>query len=109
MFAAPGEFGAPLTGVHPDDFTVPARIYQIGVDPVRIAILMDVEGLDFAAAWEHRKDVVLEDLPVHYISFDDLIVTKQAAGRPQDRLDLRRLRKAAGQRGTPPGPRKKRR
>ena len=31
------------------------------------------------------------DMPAHYIGLEDLIRTKRAAGRPQDRLDVQRL------------------
>jgi hypothetical protein len=62
VFAALAEFGAPLTGATPLDFTNPDHIYQIGVDYVRIRIdiLMNIAELVFSEAWEHRNVVEFE-------------------------------------------------
>lgn len=48
------EFGAPLEGVSLEDFSNPELIYQVGVEPNRIDIMMAVPGLEFTAAWSRR-------------------------------------------------------
>ena len=38
-------------------------------------------------AWERRVEVKFEDLPVAFISRQDLITAKRTSGRPQDLID----------------------
>jgi hypothetical protein len=85
-------FGAPLTGLTEADFTAAGFFYQMGRPPLRIDVLMDVPGVDFEQAWTRRETVALGGVPMHFISKDDLICAKEAAGRPQDLLDLANLR-----------------
>ena len=80
-------FGAPLRDATVHDFTVPTCVYQIGLPPSRIDILMGLEGLDFDACWERRKTATIGEMSVNYISISDLIVNKERAARPQDIID----------------------
>lgn len=91
VFNALASFGAPLDGVTADVFQDTAMIYQIGIEPNRIDILMGIEGLEFAAAWARAVSSRYEDHEIRILSVDDLIVAKRAAGRPQDLLDVERL------------------
>ena len=91
VWKALARFGAPLQGVTEQDFTNPKIIYQIGIDPHRIDILTTVGGLDFAAAWNNRIRSKYEGIKINVLSLNDLIVTKRAAGRPQDLIDLKHL------------------
>lgn len=84
-------FGAPLTDVRVESFTDRQLIYQIGVAPNRIDILMDIAGLSFEEAWRNRVATTYAGVPIHVPSRDDLIRAKRAAGRPQDELDADRL------------------
>lgn len=81
------DFGAPLEGVSVEDFATPGLVYQIGVAPVRIDILMSVEGLEFADAWSRRKRMDFGGVEAWLISREDLVRNKRAVGRPQDLLD----------------------
>lgn len=38
----------------------------------------------------------LGDLPIRVVSYDDLVMLKEMAGRPEDLVDLQRLREARG-------------
>ncbi len=51
VIAAIAEFGAPLHDLVADDLAKPGTVFQIGVAPVRIALRIAVEGLEFDAAW----------------------------------------------------------
>jgi hypothetical protein len=88
-------FGAPLQGIAPADFQDPSMMLQIGVAPVRIDILMAVSPLSALQAWKHRKRGRYGKTPIHVLGLSDLIHTKKAANRPQDRLDLQQLLKRA--------------
>ena len=84
-------FGAPVEELTLDDLANPEMVYQIGIAPNRIDILMGVSGLGFGEAWPERVDSTYGDCPIHVISRQDLIRNKRAAGRPQDLIDLRAL------------------
>jgi hypothetical protein len=94
VFAALKEFGAPLTNLAPADFAQAGYFYQMGSPPFRLDIMMDIPGVAFEAAWANREESQVEGLTIPFISKADLIKTKQASGRDQDRLDVKKLRKA---------------
>jgi hypothetical protein len=93
VFQALAEFGAPIAGMTSNDF-MDGTVFQMGQPPERIDILQQVSGLDFDDAWEHRLEGFIdESTPALVISKDDLIRNKLAAGRDQDLLDVKNLRK----------------
>lgn len=94
VFLALKEFGAPLENLAPDDFTHEGYFYQMGRPPLRVDIMMSIPGLQFHKAWENREVFELEDLHIFFISRSDLIKAKEASGRPQDKIDLEKLKEA---------------
>jgi hypothetical protein len=95
VFRALAQFGAPLAhdGVTPETFTRVGVVYQIGVPPVRIDIITEISGVQFSEAWKNRVEDVMFNIPVSFISIDDLIANKRAVGRSADLEHLERLRK----------------
>jgi len=91
VYRALATFGAPLQDIAPASFTQPDLIYQIGIEPNRIDILMSVGDLPFAEAWANRVETTYDGIPVQLIGKVDLIAAKRFADRPQDRLDISRL------------------
>jgi len=87
VFRSLQSFGAPLEGLTQKDFAEDGFFYQMGVPPVRVDILMGIPGLKFQEAWNRRETVWFDDLPVIFISRNDLIKAKRASGRPQDLID----------------------
>jgi predicted nucleotidyltransferase len=87
VYNALGEFGAPLAGLTPKDFSEQGFFFQMGMPPVRVDILMGIPGIGFDKCWERRAEVDFEGLKVIFISKEDLIISKRAAGRPQDLID----------------------
>ena len=96
VYRALSTFGAPLEGMTEKDFAEEGYFYQMGVPPVRIDILMGIPGMGFDEAWERRNEVNFDQLFVPFISRDDLIIVKRAAGRPQDIIDADLLSGAGG-------------
>ena len=90
------EFGAPIEEMTEKDFTEEGFFFQMGVPPVRIDILMGIPGMGFDEAWIRRNEVDFDQLLVPFISRDDLIIVKRAAGRPQDIIDADLLSGAGG-------------
>jgi len=94
IFAALKEFGAPLKDLTPDDFRQEGYFYQMGNPPFRLDVMMSLPGVTFETAWTNRETVEVERLTVPFISKADLIRAKEASGRDQDMMDVRKLRKA---------------
>ena len=92
VFQSLKEFGAPLSNITVEDFTIPTLVFQIGIEPSRIDILMGLKELDFDECWERKSTSTIGDLEIHFISIDDLIFNKTLAGRPQDLRDVEILR-----------------
>ena len=94
VFRALAKFGAPLGGVTAADFAEEGYIFQIGVAPIRVDILMSVEGLTFSEAWPNRTAISFDGSDAWVISRTDLIRTKRASGRTQDLLDVENLERS---------------
>jgi hypothetical protein len=96
VHAALTRFGAPMASVTEADFTNPAMVFQIGVAPNRIDILMGIEGVEFGPAWSRRVETTYGGSAIHVISRADLIANKRRLGRPHDKEDLRALEDDSG-------------
>jgi hypothetical protein len=94
VFRSLKAFGAPLVGLTEADFSVEGGCYQMGRPPTRVDILMSVEGLSFAAAWEARVPTEFDGVSAQVVSRRDLIANKRAVGRPQDLIDVSNLLQA---------------
>jgi len=94
VYAALREFGAPLANLTTDDFTRHDYFYQMGRPPLRVNIMMSIPGLEFEEAWKNREVVELDELKILFISRSDLIRSKEASGRPQDKIDIDKLKEA---------------
>ena len=87
VYAALGEFGAPLGDVKPEDFAQHGTIFQIGVAPCRIDVINKIDGVSYADAAPRAIPKTIEGIPVRIISREDLIVNKRASGRTKDLAD----------------------
>lgn len=93
IFKALKEFGAPLTGLTSKDFSEPGYFYKMGNPPVRVDILMSIEGLSFQECYLRKKLVTVDTISLSFIALDDLVKSKELAGRDVDILDASNLRK----------------
>jgi hypothetical protein len=94
------EFGAPLHDLVEDDLSRPGVVFQIGVAPLRIDVITEIDGVEFQDAWPARFDATVGGLAVSVISREHLIANKKAAGRLQDLADVERLERL-GEEGDP--------
>jgi len=93
VYAVLKQFGAPLNGLAPADFSQEGYFYQMGNPPFRLDVMMSIPGVAFETAWANREKVQVEGLAVPFISKADLIKAKEASGRDQDLIDAKKLRK----------------
>lgn len=91
------EFGAPLHDLTVRDLATAGTVFKIGVPPIRINVITEIDGVTFESAWPDRVDVQLGGTSVPVLSRHHLIANKRASGRLQDLADLKRLEKIAGQ------------
>lgn len=91
VYRALSRFGAPLRDVKVEDFHDEDLVYQIGVAPNRIDILMGIAGVSFEEAWEDRVESTYDGIPIRLLGRKTLIRAKKVAGRKQDLLDVERL------------------
>lgn len=69
----------------------------------RLDVLQQVEpGLDYAKLAANALEAEVLGLPVRFCGYDDLVTMKAAADRPEDRLDLERLRQVRGEEDVSP-------
>jgi hypothetical protein len=94
VWKALAEFGSPLDGVCLEDFSNPELIYQIGVEPNRIDIMMAVPGLEFEGAWKRRVKSSYGGEEIFILHLNDLIQAKKTTNRDSDKLDLILLEQA---------------
>ncbi len=106
-------FGAPLKDMQVVDFATPRLVYQMGIEPNRVDIMMGIDGVTFPVAWRNRVRTTYAGIPVYLLGRNDLIRAKKASGRPRDLEDIARLRQGrvhGGRRRRPPpsAPRRRR-
>lgn len=75
------------------DFLAPGGFIQLGVAPVRIDILNEVDGVSFADCFPACEPTVWDGVTVNFISLADLRKNKSSTGRLKDKADLRNIDK----------------
>lgn len=93
IWRALSKFGAPLKNISVEDFTDTELIYQIGIEPNRIDILMGIAGVQFDSAFKNRSTSSYDGIEIWILGKSDLIKTKKATGRKTDLLDVELLEK----------------
>ncbi|MBI2340399.1 MAG: hypothetical protein HYU99_08565, partial [Deltaproteobacteria bacterium] len=68
-------------------------VYQIGVEPNRVDVLTDIEGVSFKEAWKNKKTYHYGRERIYLLNLKDVIRAKRKAGRPKDKRDLEKLLK----------------
>jgi hypothetical protein len=97
-YEALAAFGAPLQDIRVEDLSDPKNFFRFGREPRAIDILPGIDGVDFDVAWERRVEGVIDatsGLTGFFISKEDLIASKLAAGRLRDLGDVEEIRASA--------------
>ena len=74
-----------------DELNTENLVLQIGIEPMRIDILTDIDGVDFSEAWNNRTNNSLFGEEINFISMNDLIKNKTATNRTKDKYDVLEL------------------
>ena len=87
-------FGGKDPGFQVADLTDPRWVVQLGVAPVRIDLLSHLSGSPpFKILWRKRIKACFGSVKAYYLALDDLIGTKEASERGQDKADVQILRR----------------
>lgn len=97
VLQALSDFGAPLGDLTADDLSRKDTIFQIGLPPLRIDVITDIEGVEFADAWPDRLETLFGGVRAFVISRHHLITNKKTAARLQDLADVQQLELEPGQ------------
>jgi hypothetical protein len=102
-YTALASFGAPLSEISEADLADPHKFLRFGREPIAIDILPGIDGVDFDEAWSSRITGTIDTetgLTAFFISKDDLIQSKLAAGRLRDLADAEEIREAQNRQGS---------
>jgi hypothetical protein len=80
-------FGFGSLGLTIEDFSVPGRIVQLGVPPVRVDIITSITGVPWEEAEADRVQGTFGNIPVSYLGRASFIRNKRALGRDKDLAD----------------------
>ena len=84
-------FGAPLSDLTAADLSKKETIFQIGLPPIRIDIITNIDGVEFEEAWPDRLETLFGGVPAFVLSRHHLITNKKTAARLQDLADVQQL------------------
>jgi predicted nucleotidyltransferase len=85
------EFGMLSNELDTDLFTCRGNIVRMGMAPVRIEVLNEIDGVEFSDCYSRRSSVEMDGIAVNLISLADLRANKLASGRHKDLDDLEHL------------------
>ena len=91
VIQALSDFGAPLSGLTADDLSRKGTIFQIGLPPIRIDIITNIDGVEFEEAWPDRLETLFGGVPAFVLSRHHLIRNKKTSARLQDLADVQQL------------------
>jgi hypothetical protein len=84
-------FGFNPAGLGPEDFSTPGTIVRMGVPPVRVDLITDIDGVNWEEAEKGKTAGNYGGVPVHYIGKREFIANKKASGRHKDLGDIEAL------------------
>jgi hypothetical protein len=91
LMTALAGFGISNTMMDMDVFSRQGQIVRIGTPPLMIELINAIGGVTFEEVWGHKISGHYGDVQVYFLSREDLLRSKKAAGRPQDLRDIEEL------------------
>ncbi|VGO14521.1 hypothetical protein PDESU_03083 [Pontiella desulfatans] len=85
------EFGMVSDDISENLFLEPGNIVRMGLAPVRIEVLNEIDGVEFDECRRRSLSTQIDDVDVPLISLADLRLNKKASGRYKDLDDLDNL------------------
>ena len=92
LLQAIADFGFPTTPLTPADIATGRNVIQMGVPPVQIHVMSQIDGVSWDEVWQSRTPGPLGSQSVSFIGRDAFLRNKRAAGRTKDLADVEALR-----------------
>lgn len=83
-------FGVP-EGVTKEFFQEKGSVFRMGNPPMKIEIITEATGVDFSECFAKKVEILVDELPIQFISYADFVLNKQRSGRIKDLADLESL------------------
>jgi hypothetical protein len=91
MMAALNEFGFGQAGIDPSIFKTEGHMLSIGAKPNEVDFVTSLSGCATDDIFDNAVMGKIGDTPLKIIGLPELLLTKRAAGRPKDRIDVEEL------------------
>ncbi len=85
------EFGFKDPALSQDLLLKENQVIRMGVPPLRIELITSISGVEFDTCFKNRQLETIEEIPINFISLEDLKKNKIASGRYKDLNDLENL------------------
>jgi hypothetical protein len=92
LLLAISEFGFADVPLTPVQITAPGKIIEMGLPPVQIHVMSQVDGVSWDEVWTGRETASFGSNSVAFIGRDEYLRNKRAAGRLKDLADIEALR-----------------
>ncbi len=93
MIMALEEFGFGKAGVPSEYFEAEGTAIHLGVEPNRIDLLTNLQGISNEEIFERKKRISYHDISLNIIALEDLLECKRRSNRPKDHADVDELEK----------------
>ena len=84
-------FGFDLPKLKPTLFLQRGKIIRMGLEPMRLEILNEIDGVSFSECFRHRSIARVGGLRINFIDLKRLLKNKRASGRQKDLADVEAL------------------
>ena len=81
-------FGAPLFDLTVKDLHTLGTVFQMGVIPSRIDLILKIDGVTYEEAWKAHISIDIDGMTIPVIGKDHLLINKKASNRPKDQNDI---------------------
>jgi hypothetical protein len=86
-----GEFGFKNSGLTVETFTKLKKVVRMGLPPIRIKIISEIDGTKFEECYKHRIVDKIDGIKINIIDLESLKRNKKASGRLKDLTDFENL------------------
>jgi hypothetical protein len=91
LMAALVGFGISENSMDLNLFSKQGQIVRMGSPPLMIELINAIGGVTFEEIWANKISGHYGEVQVYFLSREDLLKSKKAAGRPQDLRDIEEL------------------
>jgi len=85
------EFGMTDPSLSPDTFLQPKKIIRMGLPPIRIEVMGEIDGVNFEDCYKNKVIAEIDNEQIPLISKSFLLKNKRASGRHKDLDDVENL------------------